>query len=154
MQTNVTCSLPRKGQFPDQKLGVLLVVMYFPKRPSPRLKLHSFPSPPAGIYCHLVAGLGWLAPLFPAGPLLVCPACSFPGCLLSLGSPPSTTDLFLRRQTFCSLLCTSHFEQICRAQAAVLAIRLSACRSMSDGAEISRAQAAVLAKHVFAHWIG
>ena len=48
----------------------------------------------------------------------------------------------------------SHFEQICRAQAAVLATRLSACRSMSDGAEISRAQAAVLAKHVFVHWIG
>ena len=154
MQTNVTCSLPRKGQFPDQKLGVLLVVMYFPKWPSPRLKLHSFPSPPAGIYCRLVAGLGWLALLFPAGPLLVCPAFSFPGCLLSLGSPPSTTGLFLRRQTFWSLLCTSHFEQICRAQAAVLATRLSACRSMSDGAEISRAQAAVLAKHVFVHWIG
>ena len=42
----------------------------------------------------------------------------------------------------------SHFEKIWRAQAAVLATRLSACRSMSDGAEISRAQGAVLAKHV------
>ena len=42
----------------------------------------------------------------------------------------------------------SHFEKICRAQAAVLATWLRACRSMSDGAEISRAQGAVLAKHV------
>ena len=42
----------------------------------------------------------------------------------------------------------SHFEKICRAQAAVLATQLSTCRSMSDGAEISRAQAAVLAKHM------
>ena len=42
----------------------------------------------------------------------------------------------------------SHFEKICRAQAVVLATRLSACRSTRDGAEISRAQHAVLAKHV------
>ena len=147
MQINVTCSLPRKGQFPDQKLGVLLEVPYLPKRPSPRLKHHAFPSMPTGIYCHLVAGIGWLAPLSPAGPLLVCPAFSLPGCLL--GRPLCTTCLFLCSQIFGSLFCTSHFELICRAQAAVLATRLSACRSMSDGAEISRAQAAVLA-HVHA----
>ena len=139
MQTNVTCSLPGKGQFPDQKLGVLLEVPYLPKCPSPSLKLHAFPSRPAGIYCCLVAGSGWLAPLFPAGPLLVCPAFSLPGCLLGLGRPLCTTCLLCNR-TFGSLLCTSHFDKISRAQAAVLATRLSACRSMSDGAEISRAQ--------------
>ena len=38
--------------------------------------------------------------------------------------------------------------EISRAQAAVLATRLSTCRSMSDGAEISRVPGAVLAKHV------
>ena len=42
----------------------------------------------------------------------------------------------------------SHFEKICRAQAAVLATQLSACRSTSDRAEIFRAQGAVLAKHM------
>ena len=135
MQINVTCSLPRKGQFPDQKLGVLLVVTYFPKRPSPRLELHSFPSPPAGIYCCLVAGIGWLAPLFPAGPLLVCPAFRCPGCLLSLRRPLWSPGLFLCRHIFRSFFCTSHFEQLVnRTQAAVLATRLNACRSTSDRA--------------------
>ena len=135
MQTNVTCSSPRKRQFPDQKLGVLLEVPYLPKRPSPSLKLDAFPSPPAGIYCSLVAGLGWLVLLFPVVPLLACPAFSFPGCLLSLGSPPSTTGLFLCRHIFWSCFHTSHFEQnVNRTQAAVLATQLSACRSMSDRA--------------------
>ena len=56
--------------------------------------------------------------------------------------------LFPRNQIFQSCFHTSHFEKICRAQAAVLATQLSVCRSMSDGAEISRAQGAVLAKHM------
>ena len=135
MQTNVTCSLPRKRKFPDQKLSVLLEVTNLPKRPSTRLKLHSFPSPPTGIYCCLVAGIGWLAPLFPAGPLLVCPAFRCPGCLLSLRRPLWSPGLFLRRHIFRSFFCTSHFEQlVSRTQAAVLATRLNACRSTSDGA--------------------
>ena len=97
MQTNVTCSLPRKRKFPEQKLSVLLEVMNHPKRPSTRLKLHSFPSRPTGIYCCLVTGIGWLAPLFPAGPLLVCPAFRCPGCLLSLRRPLWSPSLSLPR---------------------------------------------------------
>ena len=135
MQTNVACSLPRKRKFPDQKLSVLLEVTNLPKRPSPRLKLHSFLSPPTGIYCRLVAGSGWLALLFPAGPLLVCPVLRCPGHLLSLSRPLSTPGLFLRRHIFRSFFCTSHFEQLLnRTQADVLATWLSACRSTSDGA--------------------
>ena len=135
MQTNVMCSLPRKRKFPDQELSVLLKVMNLPKRPSTRLKLHSFPSPPTGIYCRLVAGSGWLAPLFPAGPLLVCPAFCCPGCLLSLRRPLWFPGLFLCRHIFRSFFGTSHFEQLVnRKQANVLATRLNACRSTSDGA--------------------
>ena len=148
MQTNVTGSLPRKGKFRDQKLGVLLEVPDFAKRTAPRLELHSLPSPPTGIYCRLIAGSGWLVLFLPVGPLLACPAFCLPWRLLHLSRPLSTPLLFPRNQIFQSCFRTSHFEKISRAQAAVLATQLSACRSTSDGAEISRAQAAVLAKHV------
>ena len=112
MQTNVTCSLLRKGKFPDQKLGVLLKVLNFPKRPSPRLELHPFSSPPTGIYCGFMAGSCWLALLLPVEPLLGCPAFRLPGRLLSLSRPLSTPGLFPRSQIFRSFFCMSHFEQI------------------------------------------
>ena len=135
MQTNVLCSSPRKRKFPDQKLGVLLEILNFPKTLSPRLELHPFSSPPTGINRGFMAGGFWLALLFPVVPLLACPAFRCPGCLLSLSRPLSTPGLFLRRQIFWSFFCTSHFEQIVnRTQAAVLATQLSACRSTSDGA--------------------
>ena len=135
MQTNVLCSLPRKRKFPDQKLGVLLEILNFPKTPSPRLELHPFSRPPTGINRGLMAGGFWLALLFPVVPLLACPAFCCPGCLLSLSRPLFTPGLFLRRQIFRSFFCTSHFEQIVnRTQAAVLSTQLSACRSTSDGA--------------------
>ena len=148
MQNNVMCSLPRKGKFPDQKLGVLLEVTDFTKWLAPRLKLHPFPSPPTGVYGCLAAGAVWLALLFPWHPLLACPAFRNPWHLLRLSMPLSTPLLFPCNQIFRSCFCMSHFEKICRAQAAVLATRLSTCRSTSDGAEISRAQPAVLAKHM------
>ena len=148
MQTNVTCSLPRKGKFPDQKLSVLLVVPDLAKRPAPRLKHHAFPSPPTGVYSCLAAGTVWLPLFFPVIPLLVGPAFGTPWCLLLLRLTRriSTPGLFLRRHIFWSFFCTSHVEQILnryvvteraeisRAQAAVLAARLSACRSTSDRA--------------------
>ena len=135
MQTNVLCSLPRKRKFPDQKLGVLLEILNFPKKPSPKLELHPFSSPPTRINCGFMAGGFWLVLLFPVVPLLACPAFHCPGCLLRLSRPLSTPGLFLCRQIFRSFFCMSHFEQnVNRTQAAVLATRLSACRSMSDRA--------------------
>ena len=98
MQTNVICSLPRKGKFPDQKLGVLLVVPDFVKRPAPRLKLHPFPSPPTGVYGCLAAGAVWLARLFPCHPLLACPAFCLPWRLLWLSRLLSTSLLFFSSQ--------------------------------------------------------
>ena len=94
MQTNVMCSLPRKEKFPDQKLGVLLEVPDFAKRPSPRLKLHAFPSPPTGVYGCLAAGAVWLAQLFPCRPLLACPTFCIPWCLLRLSRLLLTSLLF------------------------------------------------------------
>ena len=94
MQTNVICSLPRKGKFPDQKLGVLLVVLDSVKRPAPRLKLHAFPSPPTGVYGCLAVGAVWLAQLFPCHPLLACPAFRLPWRLLWLSRLLSTSLLF------------------------------------------------------------
>ena len=85
MQTNVMCSLLRKGKFPDQKLGVLLEVPDLTKRPAPRFKLHALPSPPSGIYHGFMAGTCWLALLLPVGPLLVCPAFHLPWHLLHRG---------------------------------------------------------------------
>ena len=100
MQTNVLYSLPRKRKFPDQKLGVLLEILNFPKTPSPRLELHPFSRPPTGINHGFMAGGFWLALLFPVVPLLACPAFRCPGRLLSLSRPLSTPGLFLRRQIF------------------------------------------------------
>ena len=85
MQTNVMCSLPRKGKFPDQKLRVLLEVPDLAKRTAPRLKLHALPSPPTGIYRGFMAGSCWLALLLPVGPLLACPAFHLPWRLLHQG---------------------------------------------------------------------
>ena len=144
MQTNVMCSLPRKGKFSDQKLCVLLEVPDLAKRPAPRLKRHPFPSPPTGVYRGFMAGSCWLALVLPVSPLLACPAFRLPWRLLRLTRRISSPGLFLRRHIFWS--CTSHVEQILnryvvteraeisRAQAAVLAARLSACRSTSDRA--------------------
>ena len=117
MQTNVTCSLPRKGKFPDQKLSVLLEVPYLVKRPAPRLKHHAFPSPPTGVYSCLAAGTVWLPLFFPVIPLLVGPAFGSPWhllCLLTrcLTRPLSTPRLFLCRHIFWSFFCTSHVEQV------------------------------------------
>ena len=112
MQTNVTCSLPRKGKFPDQKLSVLLEVLDLTKRLVPRLKRHVFPSPPTGVYCCLAAGTVWLPLFFPVMPLLVGPAFGTPWRLLRLTRPLSTPRLFLRRQIFRSFFCMSHVEQI------------------------------------------
>ena len=135
MQTNVLCSLPRKRKLPDQKLRVLLEIVDFPKRLSPRLELHPFSRPPTGINRGFMAGGFWLALLLPVVPLLACPAFHCPGRLLNLSRPLSSSGLFLCRHIFRSFFCTSHFEQIVnRTQAAVLSTRLSACRSTSDGA--------------------
>ena len=146
MQTNVMCSLPRKGKFSDQKLCVLLEVPDLVKRPAPRLKRHPFPSPPTGVYRGFMAGSCWLALLLPVSPLLACPAFRLPWRLLRLTRRISSPGLFLHRHIFWSFFCTSHVEQILnryvvteraeisRAQAAVLAARLSACRSTSDRA--------------------
>ena len=113
MQTNVTCSLPRKGKFPDQKLSVLLEVPYLTKRPAPRLKHHAFPSPPTGVYSCLAAGTVWLPLFFPVIPLLVGPAFGSPWRLLRLLTRPlSTLGLFLHRHIFQSFFCTSHVEQV------------------------------------------
>ena len=112
MQTNVMCSLPRKGKFPDQKLGVLLEISNFPKTLSPGLELHPFSSRPTGINRGFMAGGIWLALLFPGVPSLACPAFRCPGRLLSLSRPLSTPGLFLRRHIFRSFFCMSHFEQL------------------------------------------
>ena len=112
MQTNVMCSLPRKGKFPDQKLSVLLEVPYLTKRLAPRLKHHAFPSLPTGVYSCLAAGTVWLPLFFPIIPLLVGPAFGSPWCRLRLTRPLCTPGLFLRRHIFRSFFCMSHVEQV------------------------------------------
>ena len=111
MQTNVMCSLPRKGKFPDQELCVLLEVPDLAKRPAPRLKRHPFPSPPTGVYRGFMAGSCWLALLIPVGPLLACPAFRLPWRLLHRGRRLWTSLLvFLRTKIFRCFFCMSHYE--------------------------------------------
>ena len=133
MQANVMCSLPRKGKFPDQKLSVLLEVTNLVKRPSPRLELHSLPSQPTGIYCRLIAGIGWLALFLPVDPLLACPAFRLPWHLLSLSRPLPMPLLFPHNQIFGVVFVRAILKKYVEHK---LLCWLSTCRSESNGAKI------------------
>ena len=133
MQTNITCSLPRKGKFPDQQLSVLLEVLDLAQWSTPRLKLHPLTNPPTGVQHSLATWIGWLPLLAPVYPFLLGPAFYLPWCLFfCLATSPFSLFwlCFFYNKIFRSSFRASHFEKYLEHK--LMATLLS--RSAHDGA--------------------